>query len=84
MRLPSPVTESTTHVTRDSPYDTAKTNIQSRFSTNVWYCIIDMFIGAVILDYRMIGHNYLDSLQSGLPEQLKCFFGYTDCCVHST
>jgi hypothetical protein len=32
--------------------------------------IDDMLIGPVILDDRMTGHNYLDFLQNGLPEQL--------------
>jgi len=33
--------------------------------------IDDMLIGLVILDDRMIGQNYLDFLQFGLPEQLE-------------
>jgi hypothetical protein len=33
--------------------------------------IYDMLIGPVILDDHMAGHNYLDFLQNGLPEQLE-------------
>jgi hypothetical protein len=33
--------------------------------------IDDMLISPVILDDRMIGQNYLDFLQYGLPEELK-------------
>jgi hypothetical protein len=33
--------------------------------------IDDMLIGPVILDNRITGHNYVDFLQNGLPEQLE-------------
>jgi hypothetical protein len=33
--------------------------------------ISDVLIGPVILDDHMTGHNYLDFLQNGLPEQLE-------------
>jgi hypothetical protein len=33
--------------------------------------IDDMLIGPVTLDDCMTGHNYLDFLQNGLPEQLE-------------
>jgi hypothetical protein len=33
--------------------------------------IVDVLIGPVILDDRITGHNYLDFLQNGLPEQLE-------------
>ena len=33
--------------------------------------IADVFIGPVILEDRMIGQNYLDLMQNGLPEQLN-------------
>jgi hypothetical protein len=33
--------------------------------------IDDMLVGLVILDDRMTGHNYLDFLQNGLPEELE-------------
>jgi hypothetical protein len=33
--------------------------------------IDDMLIDPIILDDRMTGHNYLNSLQNGLPEQLE-------------
>jgi hypothetical protein len=31
----------------------------------------DMLTGPIILDDHMTGHNYLDFLQNGLPEQLQ-------------
>jgi hypothetical protein len=38
-------------------------------SLNVWCGMIDdMLSSPVILDDCMIGHNYLDFLQNGLPE----------------
>jgi hypothetical protein len=33
--------------------------------------ISDMLIGPIILDDFVTGHNYLDFLQNGLPEQLE-------------
>jgi hypothetical protein len=30
-----------------------------------------MLIGLVVLDHHMTGHNYLDFLQNGLPEELE-------------
>jgi hypothetical protein len=36
--------------------------------------IDDMLFGPLILDDRMKGHNYLDFLQNGLPEQLEDVF----------
>jgi hypothetical protein len=48
--------------------------------------IRDMLISHVILDDRMTGHNYLDFLQNGLPEEiddvplvvLLCTFSMTE------
>jgi len=49
-----------------------ETKFQRRFSISVWCGMIDdMLIGPVILDDRMIGQNYLDFLQYGLPEQIE-------------
>ena len=54
------------------PHGTAETNVQRRFSINVWCGMIDyMLIGPVILDDRMTGQNYLDFLQNELPKQLE-------------
>ena len=33
--------------------------------------IDDMLIGPAILDDRLIGHNYLETLQNELPKQLQ-------------
>jgi hypothetical protein len=33
--------------------------------------IDDMLIGLIIVEDSMTGHNYLDFLQNGLPEQLE-------------
>jgi len=47
--------------------------------------IDDMLIGIVILDDCVIGQNYLDFLQNGLPDTTReCPFVYTVYCVFST
>jgi hypothetical protein len=47
-----------------------ETNFQRQFCINVWLDMIDgMLIDPAISDDRMTGHNYLDFLQNGLPEQ---------------
>jgi hypothetical protein len=50
----------------DNPHGSVETNFQYRFSINV--------IGPVILDDSTIGHNYLDFLENGLPEQVEVVF----------
>jgi hypothetical protein len=55
----------------DNPHGTLETKFQRRFSS-VWCGMIDdMLIGPVILGDRMIGQNYLDFMQYGLPKQLE-------------
>jgi hypothetical protein len=76
MKLLSPVTESTIHTTRIDGLTTIHTvlwkHFQHHFSINMWCGMIDdMLIGPVILDDHMTGHNYLDFLQNGLPEQVE-------------
>jgi hypothetical protein len=56
----------------DNPHDTVETEFQRRFSISVWCGMIDdVLVGPVVSDDSMTGHNYLDFLQSGLPEQLE-------------
>jgi hypothetical protein len=56
----------------DNPHGTVETNFQRRFSIAVRCGMIDdVLVGPFILDDRMTGHNYLDFLQNGLPEQLE-------------
>jgi hypothetical protein len=39
---------------------------------SMWCGMINnLLIGPIILEYCMTGHNYLDFLQNGLPEQLQ-------------
>jgi hypothetical protein len=58
----------------DNPHGTVETNFQCHFSINVWCGTInDMLTGPIILDDHMRGHNYLDFLKNGLPEQLEDF-----------
>jgi len=77
MKLLSPVTESTTHVTRIDGFTKihmvlCKQIFNVVFSINVWCGMIgDMLIGPVILDDRITGQNYLDFLQNELPKQLE-------------
>jgi hypothetical protein len=54
----------------DNPLGIVETSFQRCLSINVWCRMIDdVLIGPVISDDLMTGHNYLDYLQNGLPEQ---------------
>ena len=70
MKLLSPVTESTTHVTRIDGFTKihmvlCKQIFNVVFSINVWCGMIgDMLIGPVILDDCITGQNYLDFLHN--------------------
>jgi hypothetical protein len=56
----------------DKQHGTVEANFQLHFSIRMWYGMINyMLIGPIILDDHMTEHNYLDSLQNGLPEQLE-------------
>ena len=57
---------------QDNPHATVQKNFQTRFSVNVWCCIInDMLIGPAIVEDRMTGDSYLQFLQNDLPEHLE-------------
>ena len=76
MKLLSPVTESTTHVTRIDDLTKIHTVLWKQIFNVVFlsmWCgmIDDMLIGPVISDDRMTGQNYLDFLQNELPKQLE-------------
>ena len=70
MKLLSPVTESTTHVTRIDGLTKIHMVLWKHifnvvFSINVWCGMIDnMFIGPVILDDPTTGQNYLEFKQN--------------------
>ena len=85
MKLLSPVTESTTHLTRID--DLTKIHMvlwKQIFSVVFLSMCDDMLIHPVILDDLMTGQDYLDFLQNELPKQLEDVpFGYTDCYVLS-
>ena len=61
------------------------TNFPLSFSINVRCGMMDgMLTGAVILDYLITGHNYLDFMHKGLPDTNRGFsFGHTVCYVLS-
>jgi len=52
----------------DNPHRSTETHFQSRFSVNVWRCVIgSQVIGPFVLEERLTSERYLRFLEDELP-----------------